>query len=116
MAEAFARKYGSDVIEPASAGLAPASGTHALTRSILMEKNVDLGDHLPRDFRDLSPARFDLIVNISGTKLPNGISVPIENWSVRDPIGGDEETFRQTREELERLVMGLILRIRAGKI
>jgi protein-tyrosine-phosphatase len=115
MAEAFARKYGSDVIEPSSAGLSPALNTHALTRAVLMEKNVDLGDHIPRRFRDLDPNKYDLIVNISGEKLPSTLSVPVENWDVEDPIGGDQDEFRRAMEELEMLVMRLILRIRTGK-
>ena len=53
MAEAMARKYGSDVLEVRSAGLTPAMNTTPFTRSVLQEKNVDLGDHLPRRFRDL---------------------------------------------------------------
>jgi len=115
MAEAFARKYGSDVIEPSSAGLAPALNTHTLTRAILMEKNVDLGEHLPRKFYDLDLSKYDLVVNISGHKLSR-LTVPVENWDVKDPFGGSPEDFRRAMEELEMLVMRLILRIRAGKI
>jgi protein-tyrosine-phosphatase len=113
--QAFARKYGSDVIEPSSAGLSPALNTHSLTRAVLMEKNVDLGDHIPRRFRDLDPNKYDLIVNISGEKLPPTLSVPVENWDVEDPMGGDQDEFRRAMEELEMLVMRLILRIRTGE-
>jgi arsenate reductase (thioredoxin) len=115
MAEAFARSYGSDVIDAYSAGLAPALNTHSLTRSILMEKNIDLGDHLPRRFRDLDLSKYDLIVNISGRKLPSTVPVPVENWEVEDPFGGTAEDFRNAMEKLEMLVMRLILRIRTGK-
>src|SRR5687767_1567849 len=115
MAEAFARTYGSDVIEPSSAGLAPALNTSSLTRTILMEKNVDLGDHLPRRFRDLDLDEYDLVVNISGQKLPSNLGVSVENWDVKDPFGGGPEDFRRAMEQLEMLVMRLILRIRTGK-
>ena len=57
MAEALARKYGSDVLEVSSAGLTPQTNSHAYTRSVLKEKNVELGDHLPRGFRDRSQVR-----------------------------------------------------------
>jgi protein-tyrosine-phosphatase len=115
MAEAFARTYGSDVIEPSSAGLSPALNTSSLTRVILMEKNIDLGDHLPRRFRDLDLSEYDLVVNISGQRLPGNLGVAIENWEVEDPFGGDPEDFRRAMEKLEMLVMRLILRIRTGK-
>jgi arsenate reductase len=115
MAEALARKYGSDVIEPSSAGLSPAFDTYSLTRSVLMEKNVDLGDHLPRRVRDLDLTDYDLLVNISGLKLPANLGIPVEDWEVKDPFGGPPEDFRRAMEEIEMLVMRLILRIRTGK-
>src|SRR4051812_46596989 len=82
MAEALARKYGSDVLEPSSAGVAPALANTPFTRSVLAEKNVDLGPHLPRRFRDLAPKDYDLIVNISGSMLPQNLGVPVEDWAV----------------------------------
>jgi arsenate reductase (thioredoxin) len=115
MAEAFARTYGSDVIEASSAGLSPALNTSALTRTILMEKNIDLGDHLPRRLRDFDLSTYDLVVNISGQRLPSNLGVPVENWDVSDPFGGEPEDYRAAMEKLEMLVMGLILRIRTGK-
>ena len=115
MAEAFARTYGSDVIEPSSAGLSPALNTSSLTRTILMEKNIDLGDHLPRRLWDIDLSAYDLVVNISGQKLPSNLGVAVENWDVKDPFGGEPEEYRRAMEQLEMLVMRLILRIRTGK-
>lgn len=115
MAEAMAKKYGSDVMTAQSAGLAPAANLFTHTRSVLAEKNLDLGDHVARRFRDVNVRNFDLIVNMSGQPLPNVMGVPVETWEVMDPIGGTEELFRQSREQIEMLVMSLILRMRAGK-
>lgn len=116
MAEALARKYGSDVLEVSSAGLSPAVNTTPYTRTVLAEKNVDLGDHMPKRFRDLDLKQYDLIVNISGSTLPNNVGVPVEEWRIEDPMGGSEDDFRQAREEIEMLVMRLILRVRLGKL
>lgn len=116
MAEAYARTYGSDVMEPSSAGLSPALNSAPLTRAVLKEKNIDLGAHLPRRFRDLNLEDYDLLVNISGARLPEGLPIAVENWDVEDPMGGKEEDFRRASEKLEMLVMSLILRIRTGKI
>ena len=116
MAEALARKYGSEEIEPSGAGLSAAMNVPLLTRSTLMEKNVDLGDHIPRRFSDMDLKKYDLIVNISGEKLPSNLGVPVETWDVKDPMGGGPEEFRRAMEDLEMLVMRLILRIRAGKV
>ena len=115
MAEAFARTYGSDVIEASSAGLAPAFNTAVMTRTILLEKNIDLGDHLPRRFRDIDLSTYDLVVNITGQRLPSSLGVLVEDWDVKDPFGGEAEDFRRAMHHLEMLVMRLILRIRTGK-
>jgi len=115
MAEALAKKYGTDVIVASSAGLSPALQTHVMTRAVLKEKNVDLGDHLPRRLANLKPSNYDLIVNMSGSKLPDNLGVPVENWPVADPMGRSDDTFRKCRDEIEMLVMRLILRIRTGK-
>jgi protein-tyrosine-phosphatase len=112
MAEAFARKYGSDVIIASSAGLTPAANTVPFTRQVLAEKNVDLGDHLPRRFRDLDLGDYDLIVNMSGAKISEDIGVPVENWNVKDPFGGSDLEYRRARDEIEMAVMRLVLRIR----
>ena len=115
MAEAFAKKYGSDVVVASSAGLSPALNTICHTRTVLAEKNVDLGDHLPRRFRDLDFGDYDLIVNMSGANISEDLGIPVETWNVRDPFGGSEDDYRRARDEIEGAVMRLILRIRTGK-
>ncbi len=113
MAEGFARTYGSDVITAQSAGLAPAMTISPLTRTVMQEKNIDLGDAFPKSLRMLGQLETDLIINISGHKLPTKTAVPVEDWEVRDPIGQSEEIYRKVRDEIEQRVMRLILAIRA---
>lgn len=115
MAEALARKYGSDVLEVRSAGLMPAQSNTPYTRSVLAEKNVDLGDHLPTPFRSADLKQCDLIVNMSGSPLPRDLGIPVENWAVDDPMGKNQDEFRRAREVIEMLVMRLVLRARLGK-
>jgi protein-tyrosine-phosphatase len=116
MAEALARKYGSDVLTASSAGLWPAVQSHAVTRSVLREINVDLGQHSPRALSALDLSQYDLIVNISGEPLPVAPGLEVETWNVEDPYGRSEDEFRRARGEIEMKVMNLILRIRTGKI
>lgn len=115
MAEALARKYGSDVLEASSAGLSPAHGLDAPTSTILREKNIDPGDHQPRSLLDFDLSQYDLIVNISGRMLRERADIPMETWNVTDPFGASDDEYRATRDKLEMLVMNLILRIRMGK-
>jgi len=115
MAAAMARKYGSDVIVPYSAGTAPASAAEEFTRTVLAEKNIELGEYVPKRFSDLNPRSFDMVVNISGSRLSGTDGVLLESWNVEDPVGQSDEALRKVRDELEMRVMQLILRIRTGK-
>ena len=114
MAEAFARAYGSDVLIPASAGLAPAGIVAPLTLQVLAEKNITAGAQFPKGLDLVSQAPFDLAVNMSGypTPLP---AARVMEWSVRDPIGEKLEVYRSVANEIEGLVMKLILDLRSGR-
>lgn len=115
MAEGFARAYGSDVIEPASAGLAPATDISPLTRQVMLEKNIRLDGQYPKGLDAIDFSQLDLIVNLSGYPLPPGIPVPVIEWAVPDPIGGDIDEHRQVCQMIENLVMQLILRLRVQR-
>ena len=41
MAEAFANRYGADVLQAASAGLTPAYANAPLTQKVMLEKNMN---------------------------------------------------------------------------
>ena len=112
----MARKYGGDVLVAASAGLSPAMNNTPLTRSVLAEVNIDLGDHMPRRFSEQDLSKYDLIVNMSGSTLTNTGGVPVENWEVKDPYGKKEPEFRAARADIEMRVMQLVLRLRTGKL
>jgi protein-tyrosine-phosphatase len=115
MAEGFARKYGSDVMEAASAGFAPASIVQPLTKKVMEAKNISLETHFPKDLEHVPLSGFDLIVNISGRKLPSRMAVEVREWTVDDPMGKSEEEFVAARDQIENLVMRLILDLRKSK-
>jgi arsenate reductase (thioredoxin) len=112
MAEGFARKYGSDVLEPSSAGFAPANIVQPLTKKVMEAKNINIDDQFPKNLDQVGVAQFDLIINISGNKLPDRLPVEVREWTVEDPIGQSEDTYVQVRDQLENQVMGLILDLR----
>ena len=112
MAEGFARKYGSDVMEAASAGFAPAAIIQPLTRKVMEEKNINLDEHFPKDLAGVAMSGFDMIVNISGKKLPTKMPMEVRDWTVEDPMGKDEEHYVIARDQIEHLVMRLILDLR----
>jgi arsenate reductase (thioredoxin) len=112
MAEAFARTYGSDVIEAESAGMMPASIIPPVTRKVMTEKGIDLGEQFPKGIFDVPLHDIEMVVNMSGMSM-HGITVPqLREWKVRDPMGARESVHREVRDEVERLVMNLVLELR----
>ncbi len=112
MAEAFARCYGSDVLEVESAGLSPASMIPEVTRKVMLEKGLPMEDQFPKDVLDIQLHDVDLVVNLSGVGLRGLPITRSRDWAVKDPIGQKESFHREIRDEVERLVMGLILELR----
>jgi arsenate reductase (thioredoxin) len=112
MAEGFARRYGSDVMEPASAGLSPAGIVQPLTKQVMQAKNINIDDQYPKELSSIDLFSFDLIINMSGAKLPVSIPVEVRDWPVEDPIGRTEHVYCAVRDQIEHLVMTLILELR----
>lgn len=115
MAAGFARTYGADVLTVQSAGLAPAMTVSSLTRQVMLEKNIDIGQEFPKTLEMAAPSEADLIINMSGHPLPGKTEAKVETWTVRDPIGESEEVYREVRDQIEQRVMRLILKVRARK-
>jgi arsenate reductase len=113
MAEAFAKAYGSDVMEAFSAGVAPATIVAPKTHQVLREKNVSSEGQFPKALDTLMRERFDIVVNMSGTKLAMPGAKMIE-WTVTDPIGQKDEVYRVVAAQIEGLVMRLVLALRTS--
>jgi arsenate reductase len=116
MAEGFARAYGDDILIAASAGLSPALIVQPLTKQVLAERNVRIDSQFPKGMEILAHEQFDLIVNMSGEKLPLGPEARVRDWQVRDPIGQTEAVYKTVAEQIEALVMRLILELRSSTL
>lgn len=115
MAEGFARKYGSDVLEASSGGTAPASIVQPLTKKVMADKNIDLDGQYPKHYSVFDLDTFDLIVNMSGFKLPFRPASELREWKIVDPIRRSEEVYVAVRDQIEDLVMRLVLELRSGR-
>ena len=111
IAEGLALRYGQDVMWSASAGVNPIHRVDPLGIKVMQDRNIDISNAFPKSLGEVDLPQFDLLVNMSGEKLP-GLRVPTEDWNVPDPIGRGEEDFRKTADLLEQMVMRLILQIR----
>ena len=114
MAEGFARTYGSDVLEPFSAGFSPAAIVQPLTRKVMEAKNINIDEQYPKDLGGIDVPSIELIVNMSGTKLPSRMPIEVREWKIDDPIGKSEEVYESVRDQIENQVMQLILELRRG--
>jgi len=113
MAEAFARAYGSDIIEARSAGLSPATIVAPLTKQMLAERNISAEDQFPKGLELLQGETFDVAINLSGHPIPV-LAPRTETWPVADPIGQKESVYRDCAARIEALVMRLILELRSA--
>jgi protein-tyrosine-phosphatase len=114
MAEAIARYDAADVIEPASAGLAPLGYIADLTKQTLMRNGYSVSgltsDALTRQAADAA----DIIINMTGRPLEEN-SWPlekVEDWIVQDPFDSDPETYQRVFEGIKRRVNQLALGLR----
>jgi protein-tyrosine-phosphatase len=112
MAEGFAKKYGADVMEVGSAGLSPAPIVQDLTKKVMEDKNINIDEQFPKDLGSVGVQNYDLIINMSGVKLPGKIPIELRDWKVDDPIGRSEEKYIAVRDQIENLVMQLVLELR----
>ena len=112
MAEAFARSFGRDVIEPASAGVYPAVKIAPDTVRAMAEKNLSLGSQFPKSIEQVDVSQFDLIVDMSGGLLEEIPSPPVKVWDVPDPIMLEYREHCEVRDRIELLVRDLVRELR----
>jgi protein-tyrosine-phosphatase len=105
MAEAIARGMGGGRVRASSAGLQPFGRIVETTRTTLEELGYDSSGLASKAVDDVDLAGFDVIVSLLGPAglagLPSGLGAELESWSVRDPYGEDEVTYRAVARELE---------------
>ena len=117
MAEAFARAYGSDVIEAHSCGVAPAGFIAEPVQRILRERGIAMAGQSSKTIYEAGPGPFDVVVNISGGPLPRNFPAPAgerlaREWAVRDPMGLKDDAYEDAARDIEARVMALVLELR----
>jgi arsenate reductase len=115
MAEGFAHEYGADIVAAESAGLAPAGIVVDETVRTMADKSVDISGQYSKAFRLDEANECDLVVNMSGVGLPEGVQTTVIEWNVHDPIGQSEEVYTQVRDQVEALVTDLIWKLRGTR-
>jgi arsenate reductase len=115
MAEGFANHYGGDVLIAASAGLSPVPMIAPDTVEAMQEMGVDISKHIPTRYEPMAVSYYDIVVNISGFRLPGKPPKELIEWKVEDPFLQPREVYRRVRSDLENRVMQLILKLRKAQ-
>ena len=114
MAEAIARRDAADVIEAASAGLAPLGFVAEPTKRTLTENGYSNDTLKSKPILREAWDAADLVINMSGR--PKGRVFPdfgkVEDWDVEDPYGEDPKVYQRIFEEIRSRVSALAERLR----
>lgn len=116
MAEGWAKKLGSDVLEVYSAGTESYPEVKPLAVQVMEEAGVDMSGHYPKLLSDI-PAEVDILItmgcNVECPYVPCGFR---EDWGLTDPSGGQIDDYRKTRDIIKEKVDDLIQKVRNKEI
>ncbi|WP_426348494.1 arsenate reductase ArsC [Alloiococcus sp. CFN-8] len=116
MAEGWAKKLGSDVLEVYSAGTENYHEVKPLAAMVMEEAGVDMSGHTPKLLADI-PEEVDILItmgcNVVCPFLPNSHS---EDWGLDDPSGGPVEDYIKTRDVIKEKVEDLIERVKNNEV
>lgn len=122
MAEALARLYHGEFLEPVSAGSRPSGFVHPMAVRAMEELGADMSTAYSKSSDPFLQERFDLVVTVCDYAAADCPVWPkagrIEHWSIEDPsfTGGDAaaryRTFVERRDELKRRIDELVAALR----
>jgi len=117
MAEAWARHLSDGRVEAMSAGVRPLGFIAEETIAVMREKQISLEGHKSKGLDALDWQQVDVLVNM--THYSPDIFAPTFTgrrleWHVRDPFDEPLDSFREVRDQLEKLVRKLLDEIAGG--
>ncbi|MEG6572346.1 arsenate reductase ArsC [[Clostridium] cellulosi] len=116
MAEGWAKKLESDVLEAYSAGTEKYPEVKPLAVQVMEEAGVDMSDHHPKLLSDI-PAEVDILITMGcNVECPYVPCQHIEDWGLSDPSGGPIEDYRKTRDIIKEKVEDLIQSVKNNQI
>jgi len=116
MAEGWAKKLGSDVLDAYSAGTENYPEVKPLAVQVMEEAGVDMSSHKPKLLSDIPPELDILITMGCNVACPFVPSKHREDWGLTDPSGGPIENYNETRDIIKQKVEELILRVKNNEL
>lgn len=112
MAEAWARKLGSDVLEVYSAGTEKYPEVKPLAVKVMEEAGIGMSGQHPKLLSDI-PREVDYLITMGcNVECPYIPCNHREDWGLEDPSGRPIEEYRKTRELIREKVEDLIKRVK----
>lgn len=116
MAEGWAKKLGSHVLEVYSAGTEEYPEVKPDAVKVMEEAGVDMSEHRPKLLSEI-PEEVDILVTMGcNVVCPYWPNQHQEDWGLDDPSGGPLDGFRNTRDLIKEKVEELIQRVEKGEI
>jgi protein-tyrosine-phosphatase len=112
MAAAFLEAKAAGRVRVFSAGSAPGERVNPAAVAAMAERGIDLSKATPRRLSDVGVRAADVVVTMGcGDACPVFPGRTYEDWALEDPAGKDVATVRRIRDEIERRVDALLVRL-----
>ena len=118
MAEAIAREFYGDALDPVSAGSRPAGWVHPLAVKAMADLGVDMSSHTSKSAEQFINEPFDIVVTVCDSASQDCPHWPgakrIEHWPIVDPSFGPDDPatrydrFIERRNELMQRIEDLV--------
>ena len=109
MAAGFLRHLAGDRVMVRSAGSVPAEQINPAVLEVMAERGIDLSGRLPAKLSRDKVSASDVVVTMGcGDACPVLPGRRYLDWELDDPAGKGPEQVRPVRDEIERLVTGLL--------
>jgi len=109
MAAAFLIHLAGDQIEVRSAGSAPADSINPIVVKAMIEVGIDISNEVPKVLTSEAVQDSDVVITMGcGDACPIFPGKRYLDWKLTDPAGADLESIRPIRDEIQKLVTGLI--------
>lgn len=109
MAAGFLTHFAGDRVIVRSAGSAPADSVNPAVVEAMKEVGIDLSAETPKVLTDEAAFASDVSITMGcGDACPVYAGKRYLDWALPDPAGQGVEAVRPIREEIEKLIKGLI--------
>tara|TARA_B100000959_G_C14981657_1_gene623766 strand:+ start:1375 stop:1782 length:408 start_codon:yes stop_codon:yes gene_type:complete len=106
------RHLGGETIQAYSAGSTPAEQVNPMVVKAMAEVGIDLTNQKPTKWTEDMIKEVDVVISMGcGDTCPVYPNKSYINWEIDDPSGQEIETVRTVRDQIEKLVRELLVKL-----